>query len=467
MLSFPIMRKLFILLALCALSALPAMAQNTDIESLSGLQFNFGNPGARSLGMGGAFLGLADDASAAEANPAGLTILRKPEVSVEGRNFLEQQVLTTSGTFPTIERTAFTHYSQRVQLAFASVVYPVKKFTIGAYFQEPLRNSGAGQVIPQRNQFSGAVEKNVPNFFLPKGGTPVSQAECEAIRKAKNDFFACLEYQINPFITALDVKQQTYGLAAAYNFGKLSIGGTVRYQTFTEGAFTFRVTPDFEFDSISVQATAKIDGDKVTLKKETDVTFTGGFKWAPTDKISFGGVYKQGPKFVAPTYIANANTKFNYAKLADTTFHVPDIYGLGVSYRPIPVLTVNADAVRVTYSNLTDKFVSTVTDVQGLKNPYEAPDVLELHAGAEYFFATKIPIALRGGYWRDPAHSIEWRGPLTTPDGVAAAMLYPKGEDQNHWSVGAGLAWAKFQIDAAYETSKHFKVLSASLVTRF
>src|SRR5712691_5646879 len=101
------MRKL-LLLALCALAATPLAAQNTDIESLSGLQFNFGNPGARSLGMGGAFLGLADDASAAEANPAGLTILRKPEISLEGRNYLEQQLFTTSGTFPDLKRTAFT-----------------------------------------------------------------------------------------------------------------------------------------------------------------------------------------------------------------------------------------------------------------------------------------------------------------------------------------------------------------------
>src|SRR6267143_1076492 len=124
------MRKFCFFLAVSAAVAVPLAAQNTDIESLSGLQFNFGNPGARSLGMGGAFLGLADDASAAEANPAGLTILRRPEVSVEGRNFLEQQVLTTSGTFPAIERTAFTHYSQRVQPAFASIVYPVKKFTL-------------------------------------------------------------------------------------------------------------------------------------------------------------------------------------------------------------------------------------------------------------------------------------------------------------------------------------------------
>src|SRR5881628_1045714 len=141
------MRKLFILIALITV---PAVAQNTDIESLSGLQFNFGNPGARSLGMGGAFLGLADDASAAEANPAGLTILRKPEITVEGRNYQEQQVFTTSGTFPDLQRTSFSHYSQRIDATFASFVYPTKHFTIGAYYHEPLRNQGTGQVVPVR-----------------------------------------------------------------------------------------------------------------------------------------------------------------------------------------------------------------------------------------------------------------------------------------------------------------------------
>src|SRR5437867_13375576 len=112
------MRNTFVLLTVSLALALPAAAQNTDIESLSGLQFNFGNPGARSLGMGGAFLGLADDASAAEANPAGLTILRKPEVSLEVRNYQEQQLFTTSGTFTVSNRPALSHSSQGVELAF-------------------------------------------------------------------------------------------------------------------------------------------------------------------------------------------------------------------------------------------------------------------------------------------------------------------------------------------------------------
>src|SRR5713226_4017807 len=138
------MRNTFVFLTACLALALPAAAQNTDIESLSGLQFNFGNPGARSLGMGGAFLGLADDASAAEANPAGLTILRKREISIEARNYQEQQVFTTSGTYPDLTRTAFSHYSQRVDVTFASFVYPIKNFTLGVYYHEPLRNEGAG-----------------------------------------------------------------------------------------------------------------------------------------------------------------------------------------------------------------------------------------------------------------------------------------------------------------------------------
>jgi long-chain fatty acid transport protein len=51
-----------------------------DSETFSGFQFNFNNPGARSLGMGGAFVAVADDATAVIANPAGLVILRRPEL---------------------------------------------------------------------------------------------------------------------------------------------------------------------------------------------------------------------------------------------------------------------------------------------------------------------------------------------------------------------------------------------------
>ncbi len=40
--------------------------------------------GARAYGMGGAFLSRADDATAASWNPAGLSYLRRPEVTAAG-----------------------------------------------------------------------------------------------------------------------------------------------------------------------------------------------------------------------------------------------------------------------------------------------------------------------------------------------------------------------------------------------
>ena len=465
------MRKFALALALIAL---PAAAQNVDIEALSGLQFNFGNPGARSLGMGGAFLGLADDASAAEANPAGLTILRKPEVSVEVRNYVEQQLFTTSGTYPDLVRTPFTHYSDRVVVTFASAVFPIKnKFTVGAYYHEPLNNEGGGVVAPTRDELTGLPKTNLPDFYLPieNGvpiGGPISEAQCEARRNETNNPFSCFQYIVNPFVSVLSVRQRTFGVTGAWQIHpKFSVGATVRHQRFLESALTLRFTTQFETDSLAIQATAREKNGQVDLVEETDTTFAAGFKWVPTDKISVGGVYKKGPTFSAPLFAADANTNFDFVTLANTKFHIPDIMGLGVSVRPMQALTVNVDAVRVKYSNLVDDFVATVSDVSAVDYPFISKDVTEVHVGAEYFVATKTPFALRAGYWRDPAHSIEWNGPLNRPDFVAEALLYPKDDAQNHISVGAGIAWPRFQIDAAYDSSEHYKVGSISMVTRF
>ena len=60
-----------------------AVAQDAPQPILS-VQFSFSNPGARSLGLGGAFVALADDATAAWANPAGLVQITRPR-SVGGR----------------------------------------------------------------------------------------------------------------------------------------------------------------------------------------------------------------------------------------------------------------------------------------------------------------------------------------------------------------------------------------------
>jgi len=78
------------------------------------------NPGARSLGLGGAFVAVADDATAAWANPSGLMQLVRPEISVEGRSWTEDR------------EGAATNQSS---LGFLSFVLPREKWSIAIYGQ--------------------------------------------------------------------------------------------------------------------------------------------------------------------------------------------------------------------------------------------------------------------------------------------------------------------------------------------
>jgi long-subunit fatty acid transport protein len=68
------MRKVGLVLALLALVTLPVMATDMNIMGA----------GARAHGMGGAFIAIADDATAISWNPAGIAQLDKPEASAVG-----------------------------------------------------------------------------------------------------------------------------------------------------------------------------------------------------------------------------------------------------------------------------------------------------------------------------------------------------------------------------------------------
>src|SRR5262245_52886157 len=76
----------------------PAVAQS-NIEVNAGVQFDFINPGARSLALGGAFTAIADDATSAFTNPAGLLEISRKELSLEGRFRNYETPFTLRGRF--------------------------------------------------------------------------------------------------------------------------------------------------------------------------------------------------------------------------------------------------------------------------------------------------------------------------------------------------------------------------------
>jgi long-subunit fatty acid transport protein len=78
------------------------------------------NPGARSLGLGGAFVAVADDATAAYANPSGLVQLVRPEISLELRGWSDHR----DGTQTNVSG-----------VGFASFVMPIKRWSLAIYGQ--------------------------------------------------------------------------------------------------------------------------------------------------------------------------------------------------------------------------------------------------------------------------------------------------------------------------------------------
>jgi long-subunit fatty acid transport protein len=96
-------------------------------------QLDFSSPGARSLGLAGAFLGRADDVTAAYANPAGLQNLKRAEVSLDGRRWNSDVVIrdTSAAGFPDVKTD-----SSNSGASFLAAAYPLKKFTLALYRHE-------------------------------------------------------------------------------------------------------------------------------------------------------------------------------------------------------------------------------------------------------------------------------------------------------------------------------------------
>lgn len=83
--------------------------------------------GARAIGMGGAFTAIADDATAAWWNPAGLAQLERPEVSIVG-----QQRQIKSGVFKPSASELYSGSKDTTSLNFVSVVLPLGSASQGA-----------------------------------------------------------------------------------------------------------------------------------------------------------------------------------------------------------------------------------------------------------------------------------------------------------------------------------------------
>lgn len=411
------------------------------------MQFDFPPPGARSVGMGTAFVAAADDATAAFTNPAGLARLSRREVSAELRfkrlasSYLSGGRISGNITGVGLDTVPLPTYGEDIDdqlgVNFVSFSWPLAaKATVTGYLHQAVTidNGFFNEGVFLRVTFLGETEDR--GRELPVGGT-----------------------------RSVDVR--TFGGAIGYQVSdRLSVGGGVSVWTFDLDASFARFGVHGEFDGpvdrSRTSATAEQDGDDAAAA----FNFGGLFDVFPYLKV--GGSFRRGPSFEFSQRDVLPSANFDLTRRGK--FKVPDMWAAGVEWRPIEPLRVLVDYNRVSYSQLKKDFLDFQGIASGRPEQLVLEDGNELHGGIEYvFLKAPLPLAVRGGFWTDPDHVVRYV-PTTAHD--ETDTLYqaalPGGETQVHYTAGLGVAASSWlEINGAADISKRTKYVTLSTVFRF
>ena len=403
----------------------------TNTENFAQFRFNFNNPGARATGIGGAFMSIADDATASEANPAGLTTLLRPEVSLEGKSL--QFITHVNNYSHTGVDTNFTLVPRDfkdhvVSPSFVSIVYPVRRFTF-ALFRHELMNFESN-FYTQGSLAPGFTDGH---FFFPAKSS---------MRIHVDDYGGTIAYKFNKFFSA--------GVSGGLSLMNMQ-SSLARYfiAVFNDG---------------SLANIATIDDN------ESDYFLNIGLLVKPAENLSIGLTYKKRPSFKLNETFRFTNYPADSVRNLQINFNVPSSYGIGVSYRPTDVLTIAVDVVRVNYSSLTKDFVITLSPESVKPADFAVDDGTEIHGGAEYvFFVKTIGFVVRGGGYIEPDNRIRFVGdPGNDPNRKFMKGLFQAGESYAHGTFGLGCVLSNnVQVDLAGDLSGISNTFVGSLVVRF
>ena len=457
-------------------------------QTETGIQFNLSTPGARSLAMGGAFIGLADDATAAYTNPAGLTNLTVggSEVSLEVRSWDFSTLYVEKGHLDGPPRQigidtvsglkSSEAKSQTEGLSFLSLGYVLPRGVTVALYHHALAN------FEQDFVRQGIFVIEPDEFVL-----------LDCLHLQSLNFNPC---RLQPTRLQGSLTIVNDGLSAAYEWENrdlgrykysLSLGWGISYYQMEQRSkgdlFYFNPPTGNVFVDRSPRGffgPADLLDDNILIYEEVDASdeafgLSSGFllKFGTRRQWSFGGVYRQGPEFEvevsdftgpALAYVVPSDQLppiGTRIAAGSVPLRVPDVIGLGLSYSGKEGnFKLAFDVTRVHYSQRLGDLVSASN-----RDDFKLEDADELHLGMERVLMTIGPVigTLRLGIWNEPAHEPEFVG--SDPDG---SVFFPEGEDDLHFSGGLGLVVKEdFQIDVAVDVGDRATTASLSLVYFF
>jgi long-subunit fatty acid transport protein len=228
------------------------------------------------------------------------------------------------------------------------------------------------------------------------------------------------------------------------------------------------------FEEVEIDPAKQTDR-RVEIGEDSDIGFNLGIRSQnPSNTLSFGAVYRRSPKFtypsefrLGPKSIADgADPSVQGLLSGEASFHVPDVLGAGVSFRPRPEWTINFDYARVLYSNLEPdaNFNLAVASGQASLDDFRVEDGNEWHLGAEYVWSVtgSARIAFRGGAWYDPDHQLTFVGVSDT-----LQARFPPGEDNWHVTGGIGILVSSFDLAFGFDRSEIMNRATFASAVRF
>jgi len=373
--------------------------------------------GARAVGMGGAFIAVADDATAASWNPAGLIQLEKPELSVVG---------------------AYDSRSEN----FFSVSHPES-------------NTDSRMNESSINYLSASM----PFYFLNKN--MVASINYQRLFNFNRSINYRIKETVPPPVNLVTVEDRTYdqegflsavGLAWAIELTpRISIGVSLNiwssnlgWENGWEGKYTNHIVG-------TRGLTTNIEDSLITEKYNDLKGFNAnlGVLWNANQHLTVGAVLKtpftaefdhQYQDVWVQRNGAGAITgSTNVSISEDVELEMPMSYGIGAAWRFSDQFTMDLDI----YKTLWDDYI--LTDGQGNKmspingrpeNLSDIKNTVQVRMGAEYLFFkmdNNLIIPLRGGLFYDPEPA------------------QGKVKDFYGASIGSGIGYKRYIFDVAYQ----------------
>ena len=425
-------RLLFFFLITCFLCSVWAThALSQEVYVIEDVQINSSpNPvgsGARAQGMGGAFIAVADDATAASWNPGGLMQLEQPEFSF-ALSFEHRRKDFNSSSYP---EASGINEIYREDLNYFSFVWPFRAFdknmVISLNYQRLYDFYDDIEFDQNLRSDTAYMEKHV--HFKQTGSLKA--------------FAPAFAIQITP----------RFSLGVTFNFWTDELGydnewESERVVTYNSSMHSIIVNP---LTGSPTGLLAKFRGKNVI--KEKNYNFEGfnmnvGFLWHINRVVTLGGVIKT--PFTADFYRKTWTNSHQHGYSSTSTgqsvhsntrrrqsmeLKFPMSYGIGLAFRLSDEFTVACDLYRTMWSDFWSKgrFGSTSPITGKQRSQSHVHDTTQVRLGCEYLFVLeKTIVPLRFGVFYDPEPSEKH------PD------------DYFGISVGTGIMIGDIVLDCAY-----------------